>query len=194
MKFKKLKRNFFNKNTLIVAKKLLGKYLVRIYKGAVLAGKIVEVEAYRGQNDPGSHAYRRKTKRNSIMFGPPGFAYVYFCYGNHYLFNIVTEKEGLAGAVLVRALEPVSGIDKMKKNRKTGDIKILTNGPGKLTQAMNIGKAENGKDLTGSEIYLVSYEKMRKQIISATRRIGITQGLDKKWRFLIKGNRFVSVL
>jgi len=194
LKFKKLKRNFFNKNTLIVAKKLLGKYLVRIYKGAVLAGKIVEVEAYRGQNDPGSHAYRRKTKRNSIMFGPPGFAYVYFCYGNHYLFNIVTEKEGLAGAVLVRALEPVSGIDKMKKNRKTGDIKILTNGPGKLTQAMNIGKAENGKDLTGSEIYLVSYEKMRKQIISATRRIGITQGLDKKWRFLIKGNRFVSVL
>ncbi len=151
------------------------------------------MEAYRGQNDPGSHAYRKKTKRNSIMFGPPGYAYVYFCYGNHYLFNIVTEKEGTAGAVLIRALEPVSGIHEMKKNRKTDDIRLLTNGPGKLTQALKIGKAENGMDLTSGYIYVALGPVNEKVRITATNRIGIKQGLGKKWRFIINGNKFISV-
>lgn len=178
---KRLNRNFYYKNSVAVAKKLLGKIIIRKYKGGMLSGKIVEVEAYRGNDDSGSHAYKKKTKRNSIMFGKPGYAYVYLCYGNHYLLNIVTEKEGQAGAVLIRAVEPLKGIDK------------ATNGPGKLTRAFFIDKKFNGEDLIKSkELFIVENNEKEKLKIKATSRIGIKTGLDKKWRFYIAGNKFVS--
>ncbi len=153
---------------------------------------ITETEAYTGKADPGSHAYRSRTKRNEPMFGPPGRAYVYFCYGNHFLFNIVTEKQGTAGAVLIRALEPVSGLGMMKKLRKTNDIINLTNGPGKLTQALAIGPGQNTADLTGDDLY-VAKGTARKFRTASGSRIGIKRGLEKKWRFWIKGSEYVSV-
>jgi len=153
---------------------------------------IVETEAYTGKNDPGSHAYKRRTLRNEPMFGPPGRAYVYFCYGNHFLFNIVTEKQDTPGAVLIRALEPRAGVEIMKKLRKTKDEIKLTNGPGKLTQALAIDRNHNCADLRGDELF-VAPGPAKKYKISAGSRIGIKQGLDKKWRFWIKGSKFVSV-
>jgi DNA-3-methyladenine glycosylase len=153
---------------------------------------IVETEAYTGKADPGSHAYRRRTLRNEPMFGPPGRAYVYFCYGNHFLFNIVTEKQGTAGAVLIRALEPGAGMEIMKKLRKTNDIIKLSNGPGKLTQALAIDRKHNCADLSGDELF-VANGPAKKHKISSGSRIGIKHGLDKKWRFWIKGNAYVSV-
>ncbi len=125
------------------------------------------------------------------MFGPPAVAYVYFCYGNHFLFNIVTEKEGTAGAVLIRALEPVSGIETMKKLRRTAIIEKLTNGPGKLTQALGISREQNHAGLLGNELY-VAEGKKEKVIILRGSRIGIKNGLHLKWRFWIKGNKYVS--
>lgn len=189
---KKLGRKFFEKETVAAAKSLLGKYLVRIYKGKKISARIVEVEAYRGKDDPGSHAFRRRTPRNEVMFGPPGRAYVYFCYGSHYLFNVVTQKEGEAGAVLIRALEPAVGIGFMMKRRGTKDIFALTSGPAKFTQALAIDKRQNRLDLTGKELYLAK-GKLEKFEISCGPRIGIKQGLDKMWRFWIKGNKHVSV-
>jgi DNA-3-methyladenine glycosylase len=189
---RKLKRRFFEKETVETAKSLLGKYLVRVKAGRVISGRIVEVEAYRGKDDPGSHAHRKKTPRNEVMFGRPGIAYVYFCYGNHYLFNVVTEKEGEAGAVLIRALEPASGIASMMRQRKTKDLYALTSGPAKLTQALGIGRSDNKKDLTGPEICLAEGKKEKFSIASGP-RIGIKQGLRLKWRFWIKGNKHVSV-
>jgi DNA-3-methyladenine glycosylase len=189
---KRLGRKFFEKETVKTAKSLLGKYLVHIYRGRKISGRIVEVEAYRGKDDPGSHAFRKRTPRNEVMFGPPGRAYVYFCYGAHYLFNIVTEKEGEAGAVLIRALEPAAGIDIMKKRRAVKDVYALTGGPGKLTQALGIDRKHNRLSLTGKEIFLEEGGK-EKFTVSCGPRIGIKQGLHLKWRFWIKGSRFVSV-
>jgi DNA-3-methyladenine glycosylase len=189
---KRLGGKFFEKGTVKTARSLLGKYLVRIYKGRKIAGKITEVEAYRGKDDPGSHAFLRRTPRNEVMFGPPARAYVYFCYGNHFLFNVVTEKEGEAGAVLIRALEPAAGIDFMMKRRGTKDVFALSSGPAKLTQALAIDRRHNRMDLTGRELYLAEGKK-EKFRISRGPRIGIKQGLHLNWRFWIKGNRFVSV-
>lgn len=190
----RLSRSFFNRNSVIVAKELLGKVLVRKIKGKKISGMIVETEAYRGSNDEGSHAYKKITPRNKIMFGPPGIAYVYFCYGNHYLLNIVTEKKGSPGSVLIRAIEPIDNILEMKKRRKTDNIYKLTNGPGKLTQAFGIGKNENGIDVVKSKtFFFIRPKKKRKFKIISTSRVGIKQGLDKKWRFYIKDNKFVSV-
>jgi DNA-3-methyladenine glycosylase len=151
----------------------------------------VETEAYKGKEDPGSHAFRKKTPRNEVMFGPPGRAYVYFCYGSHYLFNIVTEKEGEAGAVLIRGIEPEAGIDLMKIRRGTKDIFSLANGPAKLTQALAIDKRQNRLDLTGKGLYIAEGKK-EKFIIASGPRIGIKQGLHLKWRFWIKNNLHVS--
>ena len=189
---RKLGAKFFGRGTLGAAKSLLGKYLVRVLRGVKISGRIVEVEAYGGKDDPGSHAFHRRTPRNEVMFGPPGRAYVYFCYGNHYLFNIVTEKEGKAGAVLIRALEPASGIRSMKKLRGVDDTLTLTNGPAKLTRALSIGKGQNRLALNGAELYLAVGKKQRFKTARGP-RIGIKHGLEKKWRFWIKGNRYVSV-
>ncbi len=189
---KPLSRKFYERDTKEVAKDLLGKVLVHRTPKGVLKGKIVEVEAYYGENDPGSHAYKGKTPRNEIMYGLPGFAYVYFCYGNHWLLNVVTEKGGKAGAVLFRALEPLEGIEIMKENRKSKEIQNLTNGPGKLTQAFGINKKHNGLDLTKSNLFITRGKKENFEIVTTT-RIGIKRGKELPLRFYIKGNKFVSV-
>jgi DNA-3-methyladenine glycosylase len=182
----KLKKNFYSRSTKRVARELLGKILVH----GKCKGKIVETEAYFGNKDPASHAYGKVTKRNILMYQKPGTAYVYFTYGNHWMFNVVTEKTGVAGAVLIRALEPLEGIELMKKRRKIDNFKNLTNGPGKLTQALGIDKNHNGLDLTKGKLFIEN-SKGKFKIITTT-RIGISRGKEKLLRFYIKDNDFVS--
>lgn len=200
---KRLPRSFYTRPALIVAKELLGKLLVRRTGGKCLAGKIVEVEAYLGREDPASHAYRGKTKRNEVMFNRGGYLYVYFTYGMHYCSNVVTGKNDEGNAVLIRAIEPVGQIKSMIRNRGGSkadgsknfqDKKIvnLTNGPAKLCQALGISGRHNGVDLTKNEIFITGGDSTGKVAIASSGRIGITSGLDKKWRFYIRGNRFVS--
>jgi DNA-3-methyladenine glycosylase len=186
----KLSRNFYSRDTEKVAKELLGKIVVHKTKEGVCKGKIVETEAYFGNADPASHAYRKKTKRNFLMFEKPGKAYVYFCYGNHWLFNIVAKEMKVPGAVLIRAIEPLKGIKIMKKRRGISELTNLTNGPGKLSKAFSISKEQNGLDLTDSKLFLEnSHEKFE---VVKTKRVGISKGKRKLLRFYIKDNRFVS--
>jgi DNA-3-methyladenine glycosylase len=188
-----LRRAFYERNTVRVAKDLLGKILVRRFKATLLEGIIVEVEAYRGYDDPASHAYTGPTRRNQVMFGEPGHAYVYFTYGMHYCLNVTTEPTGHAGAVLIRAVQPIKGIVEMKKRRRTEYVKDLSNGPAKLTQAFAVTKALNGHDLTlGRRLYITEPSHPELFSISASARIGITAGAEKLWRFFIRGNSFVS--
>jgi DNA-3-methyladenine glycosylase len=188
-----LRRAFYERNTVRVAKELLGKVLVRRLGDTSLEGIIVETEAYRGYDDAASHAYRGPTRRNQVMFGEPGHAYVYFTYGMHYCLNVTTEPTGQPGAVLIRAVQPVKGIVEMKKLRRTDHVKALSNGPAKLTQAFAVTKALNGYDLTSAgELYLAEPSHPGKVRIRATTRIGIKAGSEKPWRFSIKGNPFVS--
>jgi DNA-3-methyladenine glycosylase len=190
---KALPRRFYTRDTLTVAQELLGKRLVRYSPRGELVGRIVEVEAYGGTDDPGSHAYRRMTPRNRLMFKKGGFAYVYFTYGKHYCFNVVTERQNVPGAVLIRALEPLEGIETMKKNRRTSNVLNLTDGPGKLTEAMNITGKQNGLDLTRSKrLFICKPEEKEKFEVVSTKRIGIRVGVNKPWRFYIEDNRFVS--
>ena len=187
----KLRREFYNRPTLKVAKELLGKYLVVNMKGKKLSGKIVETEAYRGLYDPASHAYGGMTPRNRIMFGEPGHAYVYFTYGMYYCLNVITERKGVPAAVLIRALEPIEGIEIMRRRRKKEKPEDLTSGPGKLCQAMGINKTLNGADLIGQTIYVEDRGEKAGKIVS-TNRIGIDEGKEKKWRFYLKDNRYIS--
>jgi DNA-3-methyladenine glycosylase len=186
-----LNSNFYHRNTLSVARDLLGKILIRRLGNKTLSGVIVETEAYLSKNDPASHSYRGKTQRNACMFEKGGFAYVYFTYGNHYCFNVVTEKENVGSAVLIRAVQPMEGIDIMMKHRRTKDIYNLTSGPGKLTQALAIDKKLNGTDLTNG-VLSISTGELRNFKIVRSKRIGITQNTDKLFRFYIDGNPFVS--
>ena len=188
-----LARSFYERDTVRVAKELLSKVLVRRIGSTVLEGIIVETEAYGGENDPASHAYRGPTRRNRVMYGPPGHAYVYFTYGMHYCLNVKTEPTGQPGAVLMRAAQPIRGIERMKKERRTERIKDLANGPAKLAQAFIVTKALNGHDLTvGRKLFIVETTNPEPLDIASTSRIGIRVGLEKTWRFFIKGNRFVS--
>ena len=188
-----LSRSFYTRDTLTVAKELLGKHLVRRVGNGELVGRIVEVEAYGGGDDPASHAYRGVTARSRLMFGEGGFAYVYFTYGKHYCFNVVTGREGVAGAVLVRALEPLSGIEIMRRNRGMKSVRDLTNGPGKLTEAMGITREQNGVDLTKrGELFLCRARVVEGFEVVVGRRVGIRVGVEKPWRFYIKNNKFVS--
>ncbi|MGC8595672.1 MAG: DNA-3-methyladenine glycosylase [Candidatus Kryptoniota bacterium] len=187
-----LSREFFQRPTLKVAHDILGKILARVIGRRVIAGRIVEVEAYRG-NDPASHAYRGKTRRNSPMFDEGGTIYVYFTYGMHYCFNIVTEEAGSPAALLIRAVEPLCGIDIMKKNRKTTELYNLTNGPAKLCQALNIERGLSGRKLNDGKLYVLDDGfKVSRNLIQRSGRIGIKAGTDLLWRFYLKGNRFVS--
>ncbi|MDP3014713.1 MAG: DNA-3-methyladenine glycosylase, partial [Candidatus Subteraquimicrobiales bacterium] len=187
-----LKQSFYERDTKIVAQELLGKILVHKLQEGVVSGKIVETEAYFGEGDPASHASRGKTPRSSFMFGLPGHAYVYFNYGMHWLFNVVTEKEGIPGAVLIRALEPLEGIELMQENRGVYDISRLTDGPAKLTKAMGIGAFCNGRDITRGDLFICTSEKNEKLIIKSSKRIGISSAKDDLLRYYIKKNKFVS--
>ncbi len=188
-----LPREFYSRFTPRVAKDLLGRILVRRLRGLCLEGRIVETEAYRGPDDPASHAYRGRTLRNWVMFGKPGVAYVYFTYGMHNCLNVVTEEEGVPGAVLIRALEPLKGIDAMKKRRRTSDPRRLTNGPARLTQAMAITRRLNGIDMTlPGELFVSASPPCHTPGIVAGSRIGIRLGREKPWRFHMEDNPYVS--
>ena len=188
-----LARAFYERDTVRVARELLGTILVRTNGHTVLRGVIVETEAYRGEGDPASHAYRGPTKRNAVMFGPAGHAYVYFTYGMHYCLNVTTEPTGNPGAVLIRAAQPTSAIEQMKKRRRTDQLRDLANGPAKLTQAFAVIRSLNGHDLTlGKKLFIVKGDSVEPLDIASTSRIGIRVGLEKPWRFFIRENPFVS--
>ena len=181
-----LPRKFYSRDTVQVAKDLLGKTLVRKIGKQKLTGIIIETEAYKGKNDPDSHASKKKTERNKVMFGQVGWSYVYFTYGMHYCFNVVAKKdEQESGAVLIRSIQPRLGIGTMIKNRKIDLISNLVNGPAKLTQAMQITKKQYHIDLTkDSNLFIIDGIKTPK--ILAKPRIGIKAGSDKLWNFSFK--------
>lgn len=187
----KLGPEFFNRPTLTVAQELLGTVLVRKINRNLLSGMIVETEAYIGEDDPASHAYRGMTPRNKLMYGPAGFAYIYFIYGNHFCLNFVTEPEGFPAAVLIRALQPLAGLEQMLENRWSAKNQAqLCNGPGKLCQALQIDQKLNGISLASSQLFLVAGNSAGQ--IGNSPRIGITQGQERKWRYYIKNNVYVS--
>ncbi|MCY6369962.1 DNA-3-methyladenine glycosylase [Clostridium ganghwense] len=201
----KLNREFYNRDTLVVAKELLGKILVHEVDGIRTVSKIVEVEAYIGPMDKAAHSYNgRRTPRVEPMYGNPGFAYVYFIYGMYYCFNIVTREEGMPEAVLVRAVEPIEGVEIMAERRfkKSFDEltkaqkKNLTNGPSKLCNALKINKEQNKEDLCGDKLY-IEQGKEEEFTIGTSERIGIDYAEEAKnypWRFYIEGNPYVSKL
>lgn len=187
----RLARQFFERYTPLVARELLGCILVRVLGRSVLSGRIVEAEAYRGGDDPASHAYRGMTKRNAVMFGMAGRAYVYFSFGVHWCFNITTEEDGTPAAVLVRAMEPTGGTERMMKRRGVSEVTEVANGPGKLTQAMSIGRGLNGEDLvTSKRLYLLRGDGAHG--IGSSTRVGISSGAEYAWRYFISGSPFVS--
>src|SRR5215469_2404107 len=184
-----LPRVFYERPTVDVARELLGKVLVH----GPAAGMIVETEAYLGGDDLAAHSARGITDRTRVIFGPPGHAYVYFIYGMYDCLNIVAEPKGKPGCVLIRALEPVAGIELMQKRRPAArKPEDLASGPGKLTLAMGITRAHNGADLTRGVLVVRAPAEPRRVEIEVTPRIGIRQCADWPLRFLVKGNRFVS--
>lgn len=199
----KLERSFYRKTALVLAKDLLGKYLVFHNYKEQLVGKIVETEAYMGFNDKGSHTYNgKRTPRVETMYGEEGHAYVYMIYGMYNCFNVVAAEKDIAQAVLIRALEPVKGLEVMSLNRfkkpldqlKKTQIIDLTNGPGKLCNAFGITREMNGEDLTKDRLYICTGVEEKFHIVETT-RIGIDYAEEAKdfpWRFYIKDNKFVS--
>ena len=184
-----LLRPFYRRSPVEVARDLLGKVLVH----GKTSGTIVETEAYLGEGDLAAHAARGITGRTRVLFGPPGHAYVYFIYGMYECLNLVAEPEGKAGCVLIRALEPVAGVDLMRRRRPTArKAEDLANGPGKLTLAMAITRNQNGADVTRGSLTVHEPVVRQPVEIAVTRRIGITQSADLPLRFLIRGNRYVS--
>lgn len=192
MNMKVLKKTFYQREPAVVARELLGKHLVRILNSRVLSGRIVETEAYYGRNDPASKAYRGRKTFNELMFMDVGKAFIYMVHGN-WLLNIVAHLKDGVGAVLIRAIEPLEGIDVMMKNRNVKDLRSLTNGPGKLTKALSITKELNGIDITrgNGKLFVVEGEKQVFEICSS-HRIGVREDLPQELRFFIKGNMYVS--
>ncbi len=194
----KLPPSFYLREPTTVAKELLGKIFVRRLNGEILAGRITETEAYDGNVDPAAHSYFGKTKRNETMFEAGGKLYVYFIYGMYFCANVVTGKEGEGTAVLLRAMEPLAGIRTMSQARfdkeeiSEREKRNLLNGPGKLCQALQLTKKENGEDLLGEEIFICQEESEPKFEIVETSRIGIKKGTEFEWRFYIKDSEFIS--
>ena len=208
----RLQRAFYARDTLTVARHLLGQRLVRILDGSTglaaggstelaaggqrLSGRIVEVEAYIGQGDQACHAARGLTPRTKVMFGPPGFAYVYFIYGMYHCLNVVTEPEGFPAAVLIRALEPLEGLPLMRHLRQNRPDDKLTNGPGKLCQALSITREMNGADLVSNEVLYIEKETpVPDEAVQTTPRINVRgdeRALTVPWRFVIRGSPFCS--
>ncbi|MEE9441684.1 MAG: DNA-3-methyladenine glycosylase [candidate division Zixibacteria bacterium] len=186
----KLSRSFYNRPTLTVARELLRKTIVYHHPDGIIAGDIVEVEAYIGQDDPACHAAVGKTERNSVMFGPGGFSYIYFIYGMYHCFNIVTEEKNNPAAVLVRGVEPVNGIE-ILKNSSPENCQKCTNGPGKFCRAFGLTREQNGFDLTGEKLYIIDRGKHVINMKSSP-RIGIKNGRGKLWRFFDGDSEFVS--
>jgi DNA-3-methyladenine glycosylase len=192
----RLDLSFYHQPTLQMARGLLGKQLVRVLNGQRLSGLIVETEAYIGETDKACHASRGRTPRTEVMYGPPGHAYVYFIYGMHHCFNVVTEEEGFPAAVLVRALEPLEGLEWMRRHRPGRPDGQLTNGPGKLCAALAIDRTLNGVDLCTNQVFFIEEGRtVADGEIATSPRIGIRSdevAMSRPWRFYIKGNRCVS--
>jgi len=199
----KLPRAFYDRPTLDVARDLVGKVLVHRRRGLTTSGAIVEVEAYIGESDPACHAAPGPTRRNAPLYGPPGFAYVYLNYGIHYLVNIVTEAERQPAAVLIRALEPVDGIEVMRRRRRRAmkgrrplngrslNTHDLCRGPGNVTMAMGITLAQNEADLLGDELFIED-RGSEPGAIAWSKRIGIRVGIDRVWRAYMRDSTAVS--
>ncbi len=193
MIYKILPVTFYEADVVHVARQLLGKVLVHSSPAGTTAGMIVETEAYSSREDPACHAFSGKTKRNQVMYGPAGRAYVYFIYGNHFCFNVVTNQPGIAEAALIRALVPLEGIKLMQERRgKNKQLQDLTSGPGKLCAAMGIGRTENCLPVVAPPLFLARGQTYHDQEIGVSGRIGIKQGRDKQWRFFVRDNPFVS--
>lgn len=190
-----LATEFFDRDPRRVARELLGKLIVRRVGRQTLIARVVETEAYLGKNDLAAHSSSGRTKRNEVIFGPPGHAYVYFIYGSHYCLNVSCMPDGVAGGVLFRAVEPIAGIEAMAQARalEVTELHRLTNGPGKLTEALSITRADNGMKLTDAtqSLYLAE-DDFPKPRVKTTPRIGITKAADLKLRYLVVGNPFVS--
>lgn len=183
---------FYARDTVRVAVDLLGKHLVRMRGHVQMVGRIVEAEAYKGSEDPASHAYRGVTPRNAPMFAEAGHAYIYFTYGNHYCLNVTTEPSGTPGAVLIRALEPLKGLQAMRRLRPAASDDELTNGPGKLTKALGIDLALNEVDMTKPGPLFVVDSGPRDFRVKCSPRVGIRRGTDRLWRFYVADNTYVS--
>jgi DNA-3-methyladenine glycosylase len=192
----RLGRGFYRRSTLTVARELMGQRLVRVVDGQRVSGLIVEVEAYIGEDDAACHAARGRTPRNEAMYGPPGHAYVYFIYGMHHCLNAVAEEEGFPAAVLIRALDPLEGLEIMRRHRPGKPDRELTSGPAKLCQALAIERGFNGVDLcTGEVLFIEEGRMVAQEEIGASPRIGIKAdelARSVPWRFFLKGNEFVS--
>lgn len=191
-------RSFYDRDPRLVAPELLGKVLVRKQGRKILAGRIVEVEAYLA-DDPAAHSFAGRTARNAVLFGPPGYVYVYFIYGNHFCLNVSCLPDGTAGGILFRALEPLLGVEEMARARCVEiagprDLQKLTSGPGRLAEAFGITRErDNEKDLTSkkSDLFVADYGSPAPKVI-ATKRIGITKAVDHPFRFIVAGSPFVS--
>jgi DNA-3-methyladenine glycosylase len=193
-----LEREFYNRDPRKVARNLLGKLLVRREGRKRRIGRVVEVEAYL-DGDPAAHSFVGRTDRNYILWGPPGISYVYFIYGNHFLFNVSCMPDGCAGGVLFRAVEPIEGLPEMAHARgclleEVRDLRTLTSGPGRMAEAFDITRErDNGKDLTSTKSDLwISEDGFKPRQIAVTPRIGITKAAERPLRYLVVGNRFVS--
>jgi|SRR5262252_3294113 len=194
-----LSQEFFDRDPRVVARALLGKLLARRTPNGTLVGRVVETEAYLGTGDPAAHSFSGKTPRNAVLFGPPGLAYVYFIYGNHYCLNVSCLPDGVAGGVLFRALEPVIGIEAMARARDMSlsdksALKRITSGPGRMAEAFGITRdRDNGKDFTSARSDLqLRDDGYRVRRVVVTRRIGIVKAAEEPLRYIIEGNPFVS--
>ena len=190
----KLPRSFYEQTTLDVAKQLLGKYLVRKHAAGDAIGRIVETEAYIGPHDLACHASKGRTARTEVMFGPAGHAYIYFIYGFYNMLNLVTESKDYPAAVLIRAVEPLAGIELMKERRRISALRNLASGPGKLCQAFAVDRSLNGADLSGGVLYVEDRDEPIPKF-QATARIGVDYAgkwKAKPYRFLVRDSEFVS--
>jgi DNA-3-methyladenine glycosylase len=194
-----LKREFFDRDPRRVARALLGKLLIRKTPHGMLAGRIVETEAYLGEGDAAAHSFIGKTPRNAVMFGPPGRAYVYFIYGNHYCLNVSCLRDGVAGAVLFRAIEPVTGIEEMAAARgvtvrRESDLRKISSGPGRMAAAFGVTRErDNDKSFVSAQSDLrIGDDGYRVRRVVITPRIGIVKSAGMPLRFVVAGNRFVS--
>jgi DNA-3-methyladenine glycosylase len=191
---RRLPRSFFARPSTVVAPELLGRVLVRVLPdGTRLAARLVEVEAYE-QGDPASHSYPgRPTRRTEVMFGAPGRLYVYFTYGMHFCSNVVTGPDGYGSAVLLRAAEPLDGLEAMAANRGTDRLRLLCSGPARLTQALAIRRDDNGADLVKDPgLFLLVGSPVSARAVARSTRVGVNVGVERRWRFFEQGSAFVS--
>ena len=188
----RLLREFFARDPVVLARDLLGRVLFYKTPEGLLAGRIVETEAYTGAADPASHAFRGPTARNAVMFGPAGHAYVYFTYGMHYCLNVTAEAPGTAGAVLLRALEPLAGVEMMRARGDHGPESRLLSGPGKIGRAFGLSLDDNGRDFTRGPLGLAAGTAVPTREVAITRRIGISRAVDLPYRFTVVSSRSVS--